>query len=101
MTKNKNYPRDNNIISEYTPVRIGLVIAFLGAFGTAIYWGASVNSKLDSILSAQAVTTATTADLQTKYVALDKELSDLKLQNAIFEVSIKTLQDKAAVAPAK
>ena len=82
------------IIGESTPIRIGLVVAFLAIFGSSIWWAASINGKLDSILSFQNNTQITFAEIKTKGLEQDKEISDLKLQQALDEVALKTVQDR-------
>ena len=90
MTKlNEADSESKVIVGESTPIRIGLVIIFLSAFASAIWWASSINSKLDSILSLQATTTSKIASLET-------ELGDLKLKLALDEASIKTLQENIA-----
>lgn len=101
---------DKLIISESTPVRIGLIIAFLTIFGSTIYWGSNVNAKLDSIISAQnttassvskldATTSASVAELKSADLALTKEISEMKLKYALTEVDIKNLKDKISTKP--
>ncbi len=82
------------IIGEATPVRIGFIISMLALFATGIWWAASINSKLDSILAFQTTTQNTFTELKAKDIALDKDISDIKLQNALLDVSIKALNDK-------
>lgn len=76
---------NEKIISEATPVRIGLVILFLGAFGSAIWWAASIDSKLDSILTNQSSTGNTISEMKAGETSMEKELGDLTLRVAILE----------------
>lgn len=85
---------NKTIISEATPIRIGLVILFLGAFAGAIWWASSITSKLDTLLTTQNTTLTTFTELKSKDISLDKEISDMKLRVALDEVAIKALQDK-------
>ncbi len=73
------------IISEATPVRIGLVIGFLAVFGGAIWWASSVNSKLDSIITNQATVGSAIAEQKASLASVTKDLSDLTLRVAIIE----------------
>ncbi len=73
------------IISEATPVRIGLVILFLGAFGSGVWWAASINSKLDSIITSQQSTTGTITELKTSDAAKEKEINELVLRVTMLE----------------
>ncbi len=91
--------KDNSILSENTPVRIGLILAFLSVFGAAIFWGASINAKLDSIISFQTTTTSAIGELKAADTAMSKEIADIKLKFAISEVAIKNLQDKVFSTP--
>lgn len=88
-----------NIISEATPVRIGLIITFLGLFGSAIYWGASINTKLDSIIAFQKNTDTTMIELKAKDMAIDKDLSEIKLKLALSDVEIKAMKDRVFSKP--
>ena len=63
------------VISEATPIRVGLVILFLGVFAGGVWWAASVQSKLDSLISLQASMTVNTT-------TLIKDLTDLKTKQA-------------------
>jgi len=69
---------NEKIISEATPIRIGLVIAFLTVFGGGIWWASSVNSKLDSIIS-------TISESKTVSIETEKDITDLKLRVSILE----------------
>ena len=75
----------DKVISEATPVRIGLVILFLGAFGSAIWWGSSVNSKLDYIIKSQSDVSASVIEVKTAATVTSKDLSELTLRVAIIE----------------
>ena len=72
-------------ISEATPVRVGLVILLLGAFGSGVWWAASINSKLDSILTNQSVTGNAIAEIKGTEAAIQNKLGDLTLRVAILE----------------
>lgn len=85
---------DKTIISEATPVRIGLVLAFLTAFGSAIYWGSSITSKLDTLIAFQTTVNTTIVELKAADANISKEFDDMKLKSAIQEVAIKALQDR-------
>lgn len=88
MTKgNEDTGESKVVIGELTSVRIGLIIMILGAVISATWWASSVNSKLDSILTLQASTTA-------KITQLETDVSELKLKIAMDDVSIKSLQDR-------
>lgn len=82
------------ILGEATPVRIGIVILFLGVFAGAIWWASNVNSKLDSIITFNSTANTTFVELKAKDASLDKDISDMKLTQALMEVSIKELRDK-------
>ena len=73
------------IISEATPVRIGLVLLFLGVFGSGIWWAASINSKLDSILTNQSATGNTIAEIKAASAVMEKDMGALTLRVAIIE----------------
>lgn len=73
------------IISEATPVRIGLVAGFLVVFATGIWWAASVNSKLDSIIASQVSTGSSISEIKSGATAVEKEVADLTLRVAILE----------------
>jgi len=73
------------IISEATPVRIGLVILFLGVFGSFVWWASGTSSKLDSILTNQTATGSTISEMKTGAAAMQKEVADLTLRVAIIE----------------
>ncbi len=76
---------NEKIISEATPVRIGLVLLFLGVFGSGIWWAASINSKLDSILTNQSVTGNTIAEIKAASAVMEKDMGALTLRVAIIE----------------
>ncbi len=83
------------IISESTPVRIGLIAAFLGIFGASIWWASSINSKLDSILSFQSSVNTSIAELKASDLSTAKEINDIKLKQAIEEVALKDLRENS------
>lgn len=98
----------NNIISEATPVRIGLILAFLGAFGSAVWWGSSITNKLDTLLTFQKTTDTSIIELKAKDIALDKQitdiksfndkdLSEIKLKIALTEVELKAVKSKLLI----
>lgn len=76
--------RDNGIIGEKTPIRIGLLltIALLltGGFGTSIWWAATISTKLDAIIISQGVQTAAIATTQT-------DVADLKAWRKVVDVA--------------
>lgn len=76
---------NEKIISEATPVRIGLVIAFLLVFASGIWWAASINAKLDSIISNQAVVGGAISEIKSTEASTAKDLNDLTLRVAILE----------------
>lgn len=86
---------DSVILSQATPIRIGLVFAFLTAFGSAIFWGASITAKLDSILSFQSAQTTTITELKSKDTLHDTDIGDLKLRISLIEVEIKAIKNKS------
>ena len=95
IKKNMSQKEDKpQIIGENTPVRIGLIMLFLGVFASGVWWASAVNSKLDSILSAQNSATATFSRLKAEDAFLGKEISQLRLQTTINEKAINTLQEK-------
>ena len=73
------------VIGEATPVRIGLVILFLGVFGSGVWWASSVNSKLDSIITNQADVVVALRDGKEQGIATEKSVNDLTLRVAILE----------------
>ncbi len=79
-------------LSEATPVRIGLIIVFLGAFGSAVWWASSVSTKLEAIISSQIVSTATISDVKTLEIANAKEIAELKLKQAITDEAIRAMK---------
>ncbi len=100
-TKYQDMAKDNennNIIGEGTPVKIGLIVLFLsvfmGAFASGIWWASSINSKLDTLIASQSGAISNIEQLQSKDSSIDKEIADLKLKNALFEVSIKGIEQK-------
>lgn len=93
MSTNKDGNGEKNVIGESTPIRIGLVIAFLAVFATSIWWASSISSKLDSVLAFQTTTQTTFSELKAKDISLDKDISDIKLKQAIMEVSLKAVED--------
>ena len=94
MTKIRDEDTGKFIIGEATPVRIGLILGFLGIFATAIWWAASINSKLDTILTYQTTSSNTFAELKAKDITIEAEISEFKLKEALVEVAVKTLADK-------
>jgi len=85
------------VIGENTPIKIGLIIAFLGIFGSGVWWASSITSKLDSILASQNIQTTTITELKAADMSFSKELSDIKLKLALDEVELKVIKDKTAV----
>ena len=92
---------NNNMISENTTVRVGLVLGFLITFGGAVWWASKVNTKLDDILAYQA-----TAAVQ--YATLSKEESDLAVKTEALavrvtacEVSINKIQTEGSTSADK
>lgn len=88
-------------IGENTTVKVGIIISFLAIFGSSIWWASSINSKLDSILASQNSfvnsTTTTITELKDKDLALDRDISDFRLKQALFEVDLKTIKEKASI----
>lgn len=41
-------------LSDQTPVQLGLLLAVIGGVCACIWWAATINSKLDSVLKLQA-----------------------------------------------
>lgn len=78
------------IISEATPIRIGLVILFLGAFGSGVWWAASINTKLDSIITNQSTVNGTMSEMKTAQLSVAKELNDITLRVAILESRVES-----------
>jgi hypothetical protein len=72
-------------ISEATPIRIGLVILFLGVFGSGVWWASSVNSKLDSIMANQGAVVIALSEEKIELAASVKNIGDLTLRVAILE----------------
>jgi hypothetical protein len=66
-------------ISENTPIRIGLIIAFLGIFGGAVWWASSISTKLDAIILSQ--TALQTADTKqtAEIIALQDRVKSIEL----------------------
>ncbi len=93
MTKPNEDGETKNIIGESTPVRIGLIVAFLTVFGSGIWWASSISSKLDSLVSGQTITQTSISEIKSKQTSQDSEMSDFKLQLALQQVAIKNLQD--------
>lgn len=87
----------NSILSENTPIRIGLILMLLGLFGSGIWWASSTTAKLDSILSFQKATDTTMIELKAKDIALEKELNDSRLRFALVEVDIRTIKEKLSL----
>lgn len=98
MTKLRDDEEGNKdiIIGESTPVRIGLIIGFLSVFAASIWWASSINSKLDSILAFQASTQTAISELKAQDIAITKEIAEIKLKEALYEVALKSLQEKSA-----
>jgi hypothetical protein len=96
MNKSDNENGDRVIISESTPVRVGLVVAFLSIFATSIWWASSINSKLDSILSFQSSINSSISELKASDIVFTKDLAEFRLKLALDEASIKMLQEKAS-----
>jgi hypothetical protein len=94
----KNMPKsridysEKNILSEATPVRIGLVIAFLGAFAAATWWSSSITGKLDTILAAQSGIISNMTELSLADHMLERELAEFKLQISVLDTEIKALK---------
>lgn len=76
---------DEKIISEATPVRIGLVILFLFSFGSGIWWAAGISTKLDSIIANQQTVGNNITEMKTSEASMEKEVADLTLRVAILE----------------
>lgn len=93
MTKINEDGDTKTVIGESTPIRIGLIVAFLAVFGSGIWWASSISSKLDSIVSFQNVTQNTISEIKSKQSSQDAEMSDFKLQLALEQVTIKAIQD--------
>ena len=76
--------RDNGIIGEGTPIRMGLLLSIalllVGGFGTSIWWAASISTKLDAIIISQSVQTAAISIAQT-------DISDLKAWRKVVDVA--------------
>lgn len=95
--KELNNERGENIIGESTSVKIGLIIMFLGVFSSAIWWASSINSKLDSIISSQSSFSVAINELKNSDIAINKDLSDLKVRTVVSEEVIKSLKEKLPV----
>ncbi len=85
---------EEKIISEATPIRIGLVIIFLGVFGSGVWWGASITTKLDSIITNQVTTGTSISELKSTGIATAKELNDITLRVAILESRLDPVKTK-------
>lgn len=81
----RQMPEPKIAISESTPVRIGLVLVFLGAFASAVWWAASINAKLDAIITNQSNVGTSISELKAVQVSTAKDLSELALRVAILE----------------
>ena len=88
MRRGANNPTDfktvimgEKIISEATPVRVGLVIMFLGAFGGAVWWASAVSTDLKTLVVGQ-------ASIVTAYSGMNRDMTDWK---------VKTTRDNEAV----
>ena len=79
---------EQKIISEGTPVRIGLVILFLGVFGSGVWWASGISSKLDSIIANQQTFGSNITEIKGSETTTEKEVSDLTLRVAILESKI-------------
>lgn len=93
-TTKTNEEKQPYVIGEATPVRIGLIIILIGVIVSGTWWAASVNSKLDSIISFQTSANSTFSELKAKDIALEKDAADNKLKSALVDVKIKELENK-------
>lgn len=49
-------PVDRRTITQATPIQIGMVLILLAGFASWIWWAATISSKLDVLVSKQAIT---------------------------------------------
>lgn len=81
-------------ISEATPIRIGLVVVFLGIFGSSVWWASSINTKLDTILSSQSTINLVINELKTTDSVINREIADLKTELRIQTARTEAVADQ-------
>ena len=76
--------RDNGILGESTPIRLGLLLTIalllVGGFGGSIWWAATISTKLDAIIISQGVQTVAIASVQA-------DVADLKAWRKVVDVA--------------
>ncbi len=89
---------NRSIISEATPIRVGLVIvvlaAGLSAFGSSIWFASNINSKLDFLVTQVSAVNSTIAELKSADMAINKEINDIRLSLALQKAQVETIQGK-------
>ena len=98
MIKSNDEEGNKVIISESTPIRVGLVVGFLSIFAASIWWASSINSKLDTLLSFQSSINTSIAELKASDIVFTKDLAEFKLKLALEEASLKALHDKTSIS---
>ena len=71
------------ILSEATPVRIGLVMTFIATLVSVVWWASAINSKLESILVNQNTFNTTVGSMQSSINQIVKDVADQRMASAL------------------
>lgn len=86
------------ILSENSTVRVGLVIlvltAFLGAFGSSIFWASNISNKLDFVISQVSAVNGSIIELKNADTVINRELAELRLKIELHKVQLDNIQSK-------
>jgi hypothetical protein len=88
-----NRENSEGIISENTPIRIGLILGFVSVLTLSVWWAATITAKLDSIIAFQSSTSVTITELKAQDISIMKDIADIHMKTTVFELQIKDLQD--------
>lgn len=80
------------IISGNSPVRITLVLGFLGVFASAVWWASGVSSNLKTILTSEVASANSIGEVRAANLVEERDISDLKLKSALNLQEIDSLK---------
>jgi hypothetical protein len=85
---------DQPTLSSNTPIRLALVLGFLGVFAAAVWWAAGVSAALKSIVSSEVINANSIIEIKASNLVEERDIADLKLKLALNVQEIEALKTK-------